>query len=195
MGYIAGSAGSGTTPEDQPSPGETDKNTTPAPTVIPVQPISIAAPGTDGSIQHVVQWGQFLENIAKAYEIDLTDLLTLNGLSDQTIIYPGDKLLIRAGSTPPPDVIRIGTAQEDPVETAVPTATATSKPATRTPTPVPVAMSNLPLTSPTALAVPEMEESPQNQSRNVDYLLYAVFGLAISGTALILFGTALKRRS
>ncbi|MGB7096322.1 MAG: CAP domain-containing protein [Anaerolineales bacterium] len=195
VGYIAGSAGSGTNPDDPPPPSETDDNSTPAPTVIPVEPISIAIPGADGSIQHVVQWGQFLENIATAYGMELIDLLALNGLSDQAIIYPGDKLLIQAGSTPPPDDIRLGAPTREPEETNVPTATATSKPIPSTATPVPVAMSNSSQASPTDLIPPEMEESANDQSANVDYLLYAVFGLAISGTALIMFGTALKRRS
>jgi hypothetical protein len=43
-------------------------------------------------------------------------------------------------------------------------------------------------------ANPESEQSAQDEQRGYDYLLYAVFGLAITGTALILFGTALKKR-
>jgi uncharacterized protein YkwD len=195
VGYIAGSAGSSTTPNNQPPPSETEPNTTPFPTVIPVDPISIATPGADGSIQHVVQWGQFLENIAAAYEIELSDLLTLNGLSDQAIIYPGDKLLIKAGSTPPPDDIRLSAPTREVEETNVPSATATDKPAASTTTPVPIAMNNLTLPSSTAPTIAEGEESSNESPGNLDYILYVVFGLAISGTAMILFGSALKRRS
>ena len=195
VGYIAGSAGSGTSPEEQSPPSGTETSATQLPTVVPVEPIAIATPGADGSIQHVVQWGQFLENIAEAYEMELSDLLSLNGLTDQAIIYPGDKLLIRAGSTSPPDEIRLSAPTREPEDTHAPTETATLKPAVNTTTPVPVAMSNLTQPSPTMLTTATLEESKFDQSGNVDYLLYAVFGLAISGTAMILFGSALKRRS
>jgi len=195
VGYIAGSAGSGTSPEEQSPPSGTETSGTQLPTVVPVEPIAIAAPGADGSIQHVVQWGQFLENIAAAYEMELGDLLSLNGLTNQAIIYPGDKLLIRAGSTTPPDEIRLSAPTREPEETHAPTATATSTSAVNITTPVPVAMSNLTQASPTAPNTTEREGTATDQSGNADYLLYAVFGLAVSGTAMILFGSALKRRS
>jgi len=194
VGYIAGSAGSGTTPEEPSPPSETGTDTTPLPTVVPVQPIAIAAPAADGSIQHVVQWGQFLENIAIAYDIELGDLLTLNGLSDQAVIYPGDKLLIQAGSLSPPDRIRSAAPTGETEPTSFSTATATAKPAISTPTPVAVAMSSLTQPSPTALFTSENQGSAADQPGNVDYLLYAVFGLALTGIAMILLGSALKRR-
>jgi len=195
VGYIAGSAGNGTSPEEQSPPSGTETSATQLPTVAPIEPIAIATPGADGSMQHVVQWGQFLENIAAAYEIELSDLLTLNGLSDQAIIYPGDKLLIKAGSTPPPDEIRLSAPTREVEETIAPTATETDKTAASTPTPVPIAMNNLTLPSPTAPIIAEGEESSNESPGNLDYILYVVFGLAISGTAMILFGSALKRRS
>jgi LysM repeat protein len=199
VGYIAGSPGSGTGPGSgsQPSGG----GGTPAPTAIPVEPISVATPGADGSIQHVVQWGQFLENIAKAYEVELSDMLALNGLSKETIIYPGDKLLIRAGQTleSPQELSALDTPQETEVISSTISVTATSRPPTRiptkTPTPVPVAMSVANQSSPTSVAPTQIDESPHGDGDGSDYLLYAVFGFAITGTALILFGSTLKKRS
>lgn len=194
VGYIAGSAGSGSPPAD--SPPLTSIGGTPAPTAIPIEPISIATQGPDGSIIHVVQWGQFLENIANAYEVLLKDVLALNGLSDEAIIYPGDKILIKAGLTPEStsEGDSTGTLDETDRPTPSPSATRTPKTPTRTPTPVSVAMSISTDSSPTVIASPDTGPSSQNESQGSDYLLYAVFGLAVSGTALILFGTALKRR-
>jgi hypothetical protein len=195
VGYIADSPGSGTNPGDDSLPS--DGGGTPAPTLIPIQPISIATPGADGSIIHVVQYGQFLENIANAYEASLNDLQTLNGLSQEAIIYPGDKLLIKAGDTPEStqELSISETIQDTELATRTPHATSTTRPVTRTPTSIPVAMSAPTQADPTLNANPEIEQSTQDEQDDYDYLLYAVFGLAFTGTALILFGTTLKKRS
>ena len=195
VGYIAGSAGSGTLPEQPPATSGTDVETTPIPTVVPIEPIAISAPSADGSIQHVVQLGQFLENIANAYEMELSELMALNGLSDQSVIYPGDKLLIKASSISPPDSIREGAPTTDLGPTNVPTSTATEKPVESTSTPVPIALKNLPPQNPTAPAISGPIDPNSGQTVEFDYLLYAVFGLAIAGTAMILLGSSLKRRS
>ncbi len=195
VGYLAGSPGSGTGPGDSPPTGT--EGGTPAPSAIPIQPISVATPGEDGSITHVVQYGQFLENIANAYEIALNDLLSLNSLSEQTIIYPGDKLLVKAGSTleSTPELVFSETAKEAKPATPTPRATSTTKIETKTPTPVSVAMNSQMQTEPTTIPNSEIETSMQHEQRNYDFLLYAVFGLALTGTAFILLGTALKKRS
>lgn len=195
VGYLSGSPGSGSS-----SVAPTSTNAagvTPAPTTIPVIPITIATPGIDGSIIHEVQSGQFLENIANAYEVSLADLMALNGFTEGTVIFPGEQILILAGETPenPQETIDLESTQE--IETVTPTytATPTSKPPTRTPTPVPVAMEIQAQTSPTASAMPEMDEPPPSDEGGLDYLLFVVFGLAISGTALVLLGSFLKKRS
>lgn len=195
VGYIAGAAGSSAPPANDAAP--TSVAGTPAPTAIPVEPISIATPGSDGSIVHVVQWGQFLENIAKAYEVSLKDLLAVNGLSDQAVIYPGDKLLIMVGQTSEsiPLEASTGTPEDADFNSPSPTITRTTRPPTRTPSPVPVALSLSTESVPTSISTSENIQSPSDEQPGLDYLLYAVFGLAIAGTALILFGSALKRRS
>jgi LysM repeat protein len=194
VGYIAGSPGSGTNPGDSPPPS--NELGTPAPTTIPIQPISIATPEDDGSITHVVQYGQFLENIANAYEIALNDLLTLNGLSEQAIIYPGDKLLVKAGATPEfnPDLAVTETVEETEPTTPEAQATSTAKKETKTPTPVSVAMNSQLPTAATMMPISETVTLMQQEQHNYDFLLYAVFGLALAGTAFILLGTALKKR-
>jgi len=135
-----------------------------------------------------------LENIANAYDMELNDLLTLNGISDQSVIYPGDKLLIQAGSTPVSEEVSPGSPTVEIEPTNIPSATATAT-STNTPhTPLVVAMSIPIQRSATPLISPEPADSTNNDQGEVDYLLYAVFGLALTGTALILFGSALKRR-
>jgi hypothetical protein len=48
--------------------------------------------------------------------------------------------------------------------------------------------------SPTTIAPTEPVDSVDSHSGNLNFLLYAFFGLAITGTAMILLGSALKRR-
>jgi uncharacterized protein YkwD len=194
VGYIAGSAGSSSAPETPISSSGTETDATPLPTVVPLEPIRIAAPAGDGSIQHVVEWGQFLANIAAAYDMELSDLLAINGLSDQAVIYPGDKLLIRAASSTPPDAIRLGSPTTDIEPTYIPTATGTAIPTVNTPTPMAAALIDPARPSPTTIAPTEPVNSVNSQSGNLDFLLYAFFGLAIIGTAMILLGSALKGR-
>jgi len=47
-----------------------------------------------GSVQHTVQSGDSLWSIARKYRVDLDDLMRWNGLSDSTIIQPGQSLKI-----------------------------------------------------------------------------------------------------
>ncbi len=61
-------------------------------------------PNSDGSIIHVVESGQTLVGIAAVYEIPLADLLAMNNLTMQSIIQPGDRIVVKpAEPTPTPD--------------------------------------------------------------------------------------------
>jgi LysM repeat protein len=51
----------------------------------------------EGPVVHVVATGQTLFEIALRYGVDLETILALNGLSQNTIIHPGDELLIKPG--------------------------------------------------------------------------------------------------
>ena len=59
-------------------------------------------PMPDGSIIHIVRSGQFLWTIAEIYGVDLQTIFTLNDLNENSIIYPGDEIIIRPSSTPTP---------------------------------------------------------------------------------------------
>lgn len=96
------------------------------------QPVVTVTPQLDGSIVHVVEEGQTLWTVAAVYGIDLKQLLSLNGMTADSLVHPGDRLIVRAA----------------------PTATATTAPsATPSPSPAPAAIN-----PPTA--EPAMERGP-----------------------------------
>ena len=69
---------------------------------VPTLPVELysytATPGLDGGIRHVVLDGQFLYNIVDLYGISLNEILTLNNLTAESVIHPGDILVIVEGS-------------------------------------------------------------------------------------------------
>ncbi|MCB8981702.1 MAG: LysM peptidoglycan-binding domain-containing protein [Ardenticatenaceae bacterium] len=69
-----------------------------------ITPITLAQPGEDGSIVHVVQEGQALWSLAAHYDVALSDLLLFNSLPANAIVQPGDQITIRLadGAAPPP---------------------------------------------------------------------------------------------
>ena len=58
-------------------------------------PVLQATPMPDGSIVHTVQAGQTLWTVAAVYDIALAELLQLNGSTENSLLHPGDELLIR----------------------------------------------------------------------------------------------------
>lgn len=69
-----------------------------------VAPIELAAPNPDGSIVHTVLEGHTFWAIAARYGVSIADLYLFNGLDEDSILNPGDKLVIRLadGQAPPP---------------------------------------------------------------------------------------------
>jgi len=86
---------------------------------------STSTPRADGAIVHAVEPGQALWTIAAIYGVDLNDLLRLNDLTEESLVQPGDLLIVR----PPP------TATATPEPTA--TASSTPAPPTAIPSPTP----------------------------------------------------------
>ncbi|CAG0987414.1 Muramidase-2 [Anaerolineae bacterium] len=83
---------------------ETLEEDSEAQSVMIVVPIVIAAPNADGSIVHVVQEGQTVWAIASRYGVPLDEVLTINHLDRNTLLHPGDEIIIRLGEgqSPPP---------------------------------------------------------------------------------------------
>ncbi len=95
------------------------------PAQVPTLPVELykftATPGLDGGIRHVVLEGQFLYNIVELYGVSLDTILALNGLTADSVIHPGDILVIVKGGDLP---LETPTAEADLlVKTPSPTAT------------------------------------------------------------------------
>ena len=66
----------------------------------PYVPFVLSEPDETGAIYHEVQPGQTAWTIAAHYEVDLAQLLALNNLTKDSILHPGDTLLIHQPETP-----------------------------------------------------------------------------------------------
>jgi len=189
-GYIASSAPpppSGGT--SAPSPPQV----TPGPTAIVIIPVQAATARPDGSIVHEVQQGQALWNIAAAYKVSIAYLLTLNSITESSIIYPGDKLLVRVAQ-----VNALATETQIITVTATLDRVAATSHPNRTPTPdtpsgTLVAGQATPSASDPddALANSTKQEGARPK---FDPLLIAIIALGVIGAGLFVFGTILKRK-
>jgi LysM repeat protein len=96
---------------------------------VPSEPFVKSTPDESGAIYHEVQPGQSAWTIAAQYGIELAELLELNNLTADSILHPGDILMIR-----PPD------------------------PPTSTPTitPTPIRSTDIPTSSPTPIHATEV---------------------------------------
>lgn len=148
--------------------------------------VSTTTPEADGAIYHIIQEGQALESIARAYGITLANLRALNDLQANQSIFPGDVLLIRPANTPTP------TLEIPPSPTPITLdATATLRP-TRTPsTPSPAVVQATLTPRPTTTPAPfEWVGSPQVGNG----LLGMVVLSAAAGIILIAYGFTLRRK-
>lgn len=114
--YIAGAAGTPVyvTPE----------STSPS---VYVEPVITATPQEDGSIIHIVRYGQALSTISEWYKVSMEQIMALNGMTTSSI-FVDQKLLIRLAPTITTTPTRTPTVRR-------PTRTPTVTPIPRTPTP------------------------------------------------------------
>lgn len=99
-------------------------STIPTTAVTPqVAPVSVATPNEDGSVFHIVESGQALWSIAIAYDISIDQILALNNLKENAIIYEGQSLQVRAAYTPTPRPTETNTPPA-PTRTPIPAQTA-----------------------------------------------------------------------
>lgn len=186
VGYVAGSPGRGAVPP--PASGGTK-----APTAVPYFPIVTSTPNPDGSVVHVVQPGQALWNIAAIYNVSLADLLTLNGLNENSFIYPGDKILIRKAEVTP-------TFEE----TLLPTASPTPTVLVNTPTLTAISPDQIVSTPTQVVQQPEDLSQPVNGQvdqpprprigATINFFPLLIGGLFFAGGVLILLGTLARPR-
>jgi LysM repeat protein len=140
---------------------------TPSSTPRPLSAIEKLTPASDGNYYHTVKSGEYLAWIAKLYEVNLADILAWNGLNSESIIRPGQQLLLRV--TPP--------ATDTPTPappSATPTITATPLAPTETPV--------LRTQPPTATAITDVEAQTSFPSIGVPLLvIFFVGGLLFLG--------------
>lgn len=99
VGYYSGAPTPEAVEAATPVPGATQTSGTPQPTPIVFDPFIISTPRDDGAIIHIVGYGQTLIGIAQTYEISLSDLLEQNYLTTDSVIYPGENLIIKPSET------------------------------------------------------------------------------------------------
>jgi uncharacterized protein YkwD len=95
-------------------------------------------PNADGSVSYIVQSGDTLLGIAITYNISLDSLFAINGLTGNSLIYAGQKIVIRAAYTPTPISLTLaptGLPTITPWSTSKPTFTWTQFPPTPTRSP------------------------------------------------------------
>ena len=154
-GYVAG--------------GYSAQSTSPAsgPAASGPAPVARSTPLADGSIVHVVEPGQTMWTIAAVYDVELDDVRKLNGLTESSILHPGDRLIIRAGAP------AASTIEPEPTVTLNDRATGRSRAPTRTSSPA--------VPSP-AIGI----QNPQEPRRNPTSLALIVAGLAVLAAGIVL---------
>ncbi|MBA4421186.1 MAG: hypothetical protein C0391_08555 [Anaerolinea sp.] len=143
--------------------------------------VTKATPAADGSVIHIVKYGQTLATIAEAYGITINALRALNNMSaDNTNIWPDQKLIIIKGNGTPlaitPSVS--GTPDETP---SLPQ-TYTPRSATRTLIPTLVINNKDATIAPVTQTTAESDVSP---SKTIGMVLIILCGMGV--IALIYF--------
>lgn len=129
--------------------------------------ISTSTPTSEGAIIHIVAEGQTLWTIAAIYEVELNELMELNGFSDTPLLHAGDEVIVRAASTATPTQAPSPTATDTPEPSPTPTQSET-----------PAATEEL-----TATATPE-QQPPVRTRSPLSLALMAAGGLLIAAGAL-----------
>ena len=102
----------------------------------PVAALVTNTPAADGSIVHIVGYGQSLWEIAISYGLTIDQIRGLNGLSgDTTAIYAGQRLVLRLPVSATPTILLTPTITETPTPSRTPSPSPTRLPPKTTLTP------------------------------------------------------------
>lgn len=149
-------------------------------------PVELATPLADGSIVHIVQAGQAMWSIAIAYGVPLADLYALNGMDENSVIFPGDRILVRRVQTTLTPSFGTGTPLPELTPSLTPTSTVRP---TRTLRPTDLS-TTLPTIAPTQASLP----TPAQAAGRPDLLLALTVVLFVVGLILVGVGSLLRRR-
>ncbi|NLZ26923.1 MAG: LysM peptidoglycan-binding domain-containing protein [Chloroflexi bacterium] len=149
----------------------------PTQVVAPTLPVELwtqtATPGPDGYIKHTVLEHQFLWNIAELYGVSPAEIYKLNNLTEDSIIYPGDILIIKKIEEPTPEptvpLTELVTSNIELEETQI-------------------AFEPTPELTPTNTSVPEVSKGLFERvfTNNSKYLAYGIFALVLLGIVLLI---------
>ncbi|MFC1923593.1 LysM peptidoglycan-binding domain-containing protein [Chloroflexota bacterium] len=146
---------------------------TPSPAPRPLSAIEQLTPASNGNYYHIVGSGEYLAWIADLYEVNLPELMAWNGLTSESVIQPGQQLLLRV--TPPATVTPIP---------ALPSITSTITPNPVTPTSTQELTTPLPSATATSVV-----ETSLSLSRMVTPL-----AVVLVAAGLLVLGWAARRR-
>jgi len=174
VGWVGAKASSGEPQVQGAPPGENSS-----------APFVLSEPDESGAIYHEVQQGQTAWTIAALYGIDLAELFRLNNLTEDSILHPGDVLMIRPPDVPTNTPTHHSIA-ETPTRTAAKTQTAE----------VSIVINTLP--SSTASALPEQsgENGAESSSSSdiINVLLFSTLGAVLLISVIIII-TARRQSS
>lgn len=153
VGWVAGNSDSGDAQSQETSGG-----------AVPYGPFILSEPDENGAIYHEVQPGQAAWTIAAHYEVDLAELLALNNLTEDSILRPGDILLVR-----PPES---------------PASTPSSEPTTQSAFETPIVARPFPSMSPTPTNAMVTETSPRSWMVSMSMIMGSGIAL-LAGIALV----------
>ncbi len=144
--------------------------------------VRAATPAPDGSIVHIVLFGQTLATISEAYKITVDDLRSLNGMApDNTTIWPDQKLLIKKPEGTPSVINTVSVSgTPGPASTLQGTNTMapTFTPRSKTITPLPsMGINNI-----TGTSTPQVVSTGGNPSKQtIGMVLITLCGLGLIG--------------
>ena len=181
-GQNDGGAGAGDTNEDPGASGTT------------FNPVLVATPNANGAVIHVVEPGQALYTIAVVYEVDLEEIMALNGITENSLIHPGDKIVIHPGEATPTPSPQAATPTEGaptatPTETRTPTGTPRPSP-TSSPTPQAEMVAQIVPTQSNPVSSPQGARAP---GEFVDLARQMIIALMGAAAVLVMLG-ALRDR-
>lgn len=140
-----------------------------------VEPVVTATPQADGSIIHIVQYGQALDTIATWYGVTIAEIKSLNGMSSNNL-YVGDRLIIKIA----------------PTVTITPTRTVTPRQPTRTPSMTPTPTKPVVVNTPTPTEKPGVMESLPKIDRQ--WLGLGLLVISAIGLMLVLYYLFIRPR-
>lgn len=163
--------------KQQASLQQQEQQEAPTAVTVPTLPAELwtqtATPGPDGYIKHTILEHQFLWNISELYGVPLAEIYQLNNLTEDSITYPGDVLIIKKIEEPTPE----------PTETLAPLASTEEAAVAEA-----FALEPTPELTPTNAVMPETSKGLLERvfTNNSRYLAYGIFALVILGVVLLI---------